>query len=160
MSEIWRSVPGFEGLYEVSDLGRVRNARTLKVLRQRADSDGYLLVDLFKGARHTVKVHRAVALAFHGDPPEGMPTVDHCNGIRRDNRAVNLRWATVRGNNLNRKNAAGVRLIPSGKYVAYMGVRGRYVHLGTFNTFDEARRCRETQLRRALNKETKCHTPH
>jgi len=96
----WKSIEGFEGLYEVSDFGEVRNARTLKVLKTRNDKDGYQLVTLWKGspvAKYDRKVHRLVAQAFLVNQ-ESKPTVNHLNGVRNDNRLVNLEWATVSEN--------------------------------------------------------------
>lgn len=110
--EIWKSVVGYEGRYEVSDLGRVRSldrvvngapgkGTYLKpgvVLRPGAHRQGYRLVSLHDGAsRRTYKVHRLVALAFLGPAPDGME-VCHNNSDPADNRAANLRWDTRSGN--------------------------------------------------------------
>lgn len=98
--EVWSHIEGFEGLYEVSPLGRVRNARTHKVLKPRSDSDGYHLVTLWKGSpvkKYDRKVHRLVAAAFI--PNVGnRPQVNHLNGVRTDNRSANLEWSTCAEN--------------------------------------------------------------
>lgn len=91
LNEKWKPVKGYEGLYEVSNLGNVRSLRfgKVKVLKIRPNS-GYLLVDLRKdGKRKSLLVHRLVYTAFIGPITPGM-TVDHINGIKTDNRVENL----------------------------------------------------------------------
>lgn len=103
--EIWRPVLGFERCYEVSNLGRVRSvgrwsrgrfrAGTIRKPSRRGRYLGLILSDGRR--RETRSVHRLVAEAFHGAPPEGAVAC-HRNGIRDDNRAENLRWDTPAGN--------------------------------------------------------------
>lgn len=113
--EVWRSVEGYEGLYEVSDLGRVKSlARvvhakdgrkihyTEKLLRVNEDSRGYLQVCLCNHTkRKTWLVHRLVAIAFLGHPPQGME-VCHNDGTRNNNRITNLRYGTRSENTLDK----------------------------------------------------------
>jgi hypothetical protein len=89
--------------YEVSDLGRIRNAQTGRIFRlSTKDRDGYLRfylqIDGAGGPRTVYKVHRLVCAAFHGPSPEGRPMALHGNGIPSDNRASNLRWGNQREN--------------------------------------------------------------
>lgn len=87
--ENWKAVPGFEGLYEVSDQGRVRNqTRLLKPSRQQR---GHMLVHLGTSAQRYV--HRLVLDAFVGPCPKGMEC-RHLNGDPADNRLGNLAWGT------------------------------------------------------------------
>lgn len=91
--EVWKPVLGYEGLYEVSDLGRVKGYHR-RCLRQYEHPFGYNDVDLYKNRVKTKKkVHRLVLEAFVGACPEGMEC-RHLNGQSRDNRLENLRWGT------------------------------------------------------------------
>ncbi|OZE77232.1 hypothetical protein CH305_18525 [Rhodococcus sp. 15-649-2-2] len=95
-SEIWIGVPGYEGLYEASDLGRVRSLdrpiRRGQILKQAETDRGYRVVSLSRlGKVRQWRVHRLVALAFLGEETAGME-VCHNNGIPYDNRLCNLRY--------------------------------------------------------------------
>lgn len=99
--EIWKPVVNYEGLYEVSSVGRVRNKASKKELKVRKDKDGYLIVNLYeKGKIKTCKVHRLVAQSFIPNQ-ENKPQVDHINTIRTDNYYKNLKWVTPRENSRN-----------------------------------------------------------
>lgn len=122
MSEEWRDVVGYEGLYQVSDQGRVKSlerkdclGRTVKerILKPGVVGDGYLFVVLCAGGKpKTLKVHRLVCQAFHKNP-NNKPEVNHVNEDKADNRACNLEWSTRR-ENLNH----GTRNIRAGKAIS------------------------------------------
>lgn len=100
--EIWQPVKDFEGLYEVSNLGKVksieRNGTKGGVLKQHIDRYGYLKVVLHKKNKpHYFTVHRLVATAFV-ENPENKPAVDHIDCDRKNNKASNLRWCSVKEN--------------------------------------------------------------
>lgn len=95
MSEIWVPVAGFEGLYEVSIDGRVRNARNLRELKHKTAGAGYAQVCL--GAGNYRYVHRLVAQAFIPNP-DGLPQVNHLDGVKPNNAAANLEWCSGRQN--------------------------------------------------------------
>lgn len=110
MQEIWKAIPGFEGLYEASDLGRIRSLDRLvmradgrtrqhrgKVLKQTPMS-GYLMVSLSVSAVRTVDlVHRLVASAFCRKP-EGCEVINHLDADKSNNVPTNLEWTTSKQN--------------------------------------------------------------
>lgn len=95
--EIWRPVP--YSLYEASTLGRIRNLKTGKIQMPQTGVDGYLFVGIrLLDDRRPVKVHKLVALAFHGVKPVGAECVRHLDGDRLNNNPANLRWGTFKEN--------------------------------------------------------------
>ena len=117
--EIWLPVVSYEGIYEVSNRGRVRSVdrttqqlrrgvlRTVKFrgrdLKQFQDKDGYLQVKLCGvGRARSESVHRIVCRAFNGAKPSDAHEVAHNDGDKKNNIAGNLRWATKRENQSDR----------------------------------------------------------
>ena len=97
--EIWRDAVGFETYYEVSSLGRVRNARTKKIKSQSVQTTGkYLQVSLWmQNVEKRVLVHRLVAEAFIPNPLN-KPQVNHLNKDDKFNDFTNLEWVTCAEN--------------------------------------------------------------
>ena len=99
--EWWMPVPGMEFRYWASSLGRVWGPRGLKKTTLFTTRKGTWIqrrrvVNL--GKSNVNYVHRLVALAFYGEPPEGKPQVCHNNGDSLDNRVENLRWGSNQDN--------------------------------------------------------------
>lgn len=112
----WLPVAGFEGLYEVSNGGRVRSVRFgSKPIKQHTTEKGYKLVQLIArcGKRVWKKVHRIVAAA-HIPNPENKPEVNHIYGVKWDNRASQLEWMT-RAENLQHMRDEGLTRGPGKK---------------------------------------------
>lgn len=106
--EEWRDVEGYEGLYQVSNEGRVRSLpRTIETSNRQSrtyggrvihgcmSSTGYRVVTLSKKARSSI--HRLVASAFVPNP-DNKPCVNHINGDKTDNRPENLEWCSYSEN--------------------------------------------------------------
>ena len=95
MDEVWKPVPNYEDLYEVSNLGRVRSLyRYKKLLKLSPITNGYVTVELWKGKkRKRIGVHRLVAMCFCRNP-ENKPFVNHLDETRDNNRADNLEWVS------------------------------------------------------------------
>lgn len=106
-NEKWLSIRGYEGLYDVSNYGRVRShdyrkSGLTQVLRTKALKGYYIKVGLRKeGKIRYFRVHRLVAIAFLPPPQEGQTQVEHINCDKHDNRVQNLRWCSPKGNMAN-----------------------------------------------------------
>lgn len=143
--EIWKPVVGYEGFYEVSNLGRVRGLprwvnskngsfalKAGKVLSHHFHSAGYPQIRLSReGRAKTVCVHRLVCEAFNGPPPSAEHEAAHIDGSRDNNAPDNLCWKTAAGNAADRKVHGTERMgeqIPVGKLTAeqVIEIRAKY----------------------------------
>lgn len=107
MKELWKPIKGYEGLYEVSNQGRVKSLgrktkngfhHRVKILKFSIHTDDYLQVILYKNKkRKTYKVHRLVAENFIENPNE-YKEVNHINGNKKNNTVNNLEWCTRKQN--------------------------------------------------------------
>lgn len=112
-TEIWKPIPGYEGAYEVSNLGRVRTTPRLLSLSLNR---GYVTASLRKaGKTKSFLVHRLILQAFIGPAPEGMEGC-HNDGKRGHNHLDNLRWDTKQNNAADRvKHGRGSQGSQNGK---------------------------------------------
>lgn len=109
--EEWRDIEGFEGIYQVSNIGRVKSLGRViirkdgipqtikeKILNFNIDKDGYLLVNLsLDGVIYKRKTHRLVAQAFIPNP-ENLPIINHKDECKTNNCVENLEWCTCKYN--------------------------------------------------------------
>jgi hypothetical protein len=112
--EVWKDIPGFEGIYQCSNIGNVKSLDRLiiysdnrkrlhfgKTLNKHLKIQGYYDVCLIiNGYKKYVDIHKLVAICFIPNP-ENKPCIDHINTIRTDNRVENLRWVTHKENSNN-----------------------------------------------------------
>lgn len=97
--ERWKDVPGYEGLYQVSDYGRVRRDDSQRVLKPFDNGKGYLRIKLNNDSgRRAFYVHKLVLATFSDKPLNYPLEVNHRNEIKNDNRLANLEWVTRREN--------------------------------------------------------------
>lgn len=123
----WRDIPGYEGRYQVSDQGHVRGPSG-KVLKTQRINSGYLIVQMsdYPFGKKAATVHRLVARVFL--PLDGQrPHVNHKNGDKTDNRAVNLEWCDRSENGLH-AYSAGLRQPPRFAVIGESLLDGSIVH--------------------------------
>ena len=92
MIEIWKPIKNYEELYEVSNLGNVRNAKTFKTLRKIKHRQGYQMTSLYKdGKQKCFLIHRLVAIAFI-ENPKNLKEINHIDENKENNVVSNLEW--------------------------------------------------------------------
>ena len=149
INEEWRSVSG-NANYQVSNIGRVRNVKTEKILKPRIGGGGkcYLIVALYKdNTRANSYIHRLVAQEFI-ENPDNKKYVDHIDHNGTDNTILNLRWVSNSENSMNRAKQANTTSKYKGvcfrkkenKWVANIMLNGRRKHIGYFTNEKEAGR--------------------
>jgi hypothetical protein len=158
--EIWKEVKNHEGIYEVSNVGRVKSLSRIvlnkglhpfvckeKLLKLQTDKDGYIVVSLTdeNKIKKMRKVHQLVAESFLNHKPNGQKLViDHINSIKNDNRVENLNIVSSRENTHRKKTIGTSKYIGVNwskskcKWQARIGIKFKRIHLGTFNTEIEA----------------------
>lgn len=100
--ENWKNVVDFEGIYEVSDLGNIRSAKTKQLKKITIDNHGRPYLGLWKNNKQKiVKPHKLVLEAFVGKAPKGMECC-HNDGNQKNNKLDNLRWDTPKNNHADK----------------------------------------------------------
>lgn len=137
MRETWLPVTNYEGKYEVSNLGRVKNVQTGRILSKHLNK-GYQMVGLTTNNKTKIHgVHRIMATAFFG---ESKLDVDHKNGIKHHNKLSNLHYVEHRDNLAlcyRRKGRAhtGVRKRHHcNSWAAEIYIKGKNIHIGSYRT--------------------------
>ena len=166
MMEEYRAVKGFEGFYEVSNLGNVKSlaresiiGRQLKekILKPYLRCGRYLVLNLFKdGISESRYVHQLVAIAFLGHEPNGHKiVVDHRNNLKTDNRLENLQIITARQNSSkDRKGSSKYTGVywnkGANKWKAQIVINGKDKYLGYFTNEIEAHEAYQTRLKEII----------
>lgn len=119
--EIWKPINGYEGLYEVSTLGSVRNVKTKKMLKTVLKRTGYREVCLTLNGKKFFLVHRLVANAFIKNP-NNLPCVNHIDENKQNNMAENLEWCSFAynctyGDGSKRRDSPVVQFTQDGSFV-------------------------------------------
>ena len=137
--ENWKAVNGYEGLYEVSDKGRVKGLKRNRILKNIVDSLGYVRVSLCKENKIKAhKIHRLVAEHFL--KPSEYKIVNHIDGNKENNSVENLEWCNA---SQNRKHACdtGLAAKEEGRLImcnetkeVYKGVMSAARHIGISHT--------------------------
>lgn len=143
MIEEWKDINGYEGLYQVSNLGRVKSfkGKSERILKPGLNAKGYLGVNLYKNSKpKNIRVHRLVARAFIPNQ-ENKPEVNHIDEDKTNNTVSNLEWTTGKENNnhgtrIERTSKAIKAIdIATGEWNEYPSIRecGRQLNLNQSN---------------------------
>lgn len=141
MKEIWKDIEGFEGVYQVSNLGQVKSVRKNKILKPALGKNGYKKLTLsYKGKIYYYRISRLVGLYFV-ENPYNLPIINHKNRIKTDDFADNLEWTSVRENTCHgiteKELPIGVTSCRN-KFRARIEINKKCIHIGYFNTPEEA----------------------
>ena len=148
MNEIFKDIPNYEGMYQVSNLGRVKSLKfnKEKILKLGLGGCGYLIVAFCKGKQKTINVHQLVAIAFLNHKPNGNNglIVDHKDNNPLNNRLENLQLISHRENLSKDRKGCSSKYIgvcwskKDNKWVSSISINGERKHLGLFKCELEA----------------------
>ena len=153
--EEWKKIKEFEH-YQVSSFGRVKSLKfdKEKILKQNKSGSGYLNISLYKDSKpKTITVHKLVAIGFLNHITSGCNIiVDHIDNNKSNNRLDNLQIITQRLNVSKDKKTKFTGVYKSkNKWRSRIKVNGKNIHLGLFNTEEEASKKYQSYLK-TLNK--------
>ena len=152
MSEIWKSIEGYE-TYSVSTFGNVRNNKTKRMIKGGINGQGRRTACFYNNKiRETISFHRIIAIAFIPNP-DNKKEVDHIDNNPLNNSIENLRWTTRSENQMNRQvtniNLSGIKGVhwckSKQKWISRVRINGVCFHLGGFDTIEEATTARQTK---------------
>ena len=153
--EIWKDIKNFEGNYQISNFGNIKNVKTLRIRKACTDSDGYKIVNLYRNGKcKSMRIHRLLSLAFIPNP-KNKTCIDHINNKRLDNRLKNLRFVTSQENNRNRSissnNTSKIKGVyfnkACNKWRAHIKINGKQIHLGYFQNIEDAKEVRQIKAK-------------
>ena len=156
MQEEWKCVIGYEGLYKVSNFGRIKSLNRLDsmgriveetIKSQHIGTTGYPAITLSKeGKKKTKAVHQLVAESFLNHVPDNYNgVVNHLDNIKTNNRLDNLEVVSSRYNTQYSKSTEGV-YERRGKFEVYIRIDGKKTYLGSYTTKEKALEVRNTKL--------------
>jgi len=172
VQEIFKDIPNFEGIYQISNLGSVKSLERKvkhskgglrmvkeKILKPTDDGKGYLQVMLQRQGRIKLfQVHQLVAMVFLNHKPCGHKlVVDHINNISSDNRVENLQLISNRENSSKDKKGGSSKYVgvcwskAIRKWIAYIKINEKRIHLGTFKDEYKAHLAYQNKLKEILN---------
>jgi hypothetical protein len=152
--EIWKDITGYEGIYQISNMGRVyslpkdwiggsggKRFHNGKLLKEQENRGGYLYVNLYKNSKlKKYKTHQIVAMMFLNHIPCGYNlVVDHINNVKTDNRLSNLQLLSNRDNIHKSLKSHSSKYIGThynknrSRWVSQIYINGKIKHLGSFD---------------------------
>ena len=157
MKEIWKDIKGYEGMYQVSNLGRVRSLKYrdkkgIHILKEYTNKNGYKVIDLYFKGKKTCNIHRLVAKAFIPNP-NNLPQVNHMDGNKTNNNINNLEWCSIKDNAIHAYKIGLYKSKKIGKRPVYCKEENKY-----FESCSEAGRyfqCNPTTIRQVCDGITK-----
>ena len=157
MEEIWRDIPEYTGIYQASNLGRIKSIINNKehIKKFSTDSSGYFIIRAFKNKKGVTKrVHKLIAMAFLNHNPDGYnEVVDHINNNKKDNRSTNLQLVSQRYNsskdkiNKSSKFTGVTYRYKRFKWESSIKINGKSHFLGMFNSEEEAHLAYQNKLK-------------
>lgn len=159
MKEIWKDIPNYEGLYQISNLGRVKSLKreaiqkstghvrvvNEKILKNTLSRNGYYSISLSKnGIKKLIHIHKLLAICFLNHDTNSGLFVDHINNKRTDNRLENLQLITPRKNSTKDRVGKTSKFIGvdydknQKKWRSRIDVNGKSIFLGRFNKEKDA----------------------
>jgi hypothetical protein len=160
MEEIFKDVPNYEGLYQVSNLGNVFSVKKGNIKKRSPRiTNNYLRVNLCKnGVIKDFFIHQLVAMAFFDHMPNGMSlVVNHKNFNKLDNRVENLEIVSVRENSNLKHIKSSSKFVGVSwnknikKWVSYLSIKKKKIHLGYFDCEIKASEAYQNKLKEIKN---------
>jgi hypothetical protein len=153
--EIWKDVPGYEGLYQCSNYGKVKSfQRKGRFLKAHINRKGYFKVSLFKNKKQkNYEVHQLVAICFLDHVPCGHKyVVDHIDNVRTNNNINNLQILSTRRNVTKSIKLVGASFHKhTKKWQASIHIDRKQIYIGVFETQYEAHLAYQNKLKELEN---------
>lgn len=155
-NEIWKDIPEYEGLYQVSNLGNVKSLISNKILKPNNDMYGRLYVNLHKNKKSkSKKIHQLVAMAFLGHKPCGYKlVVDHKDNNSLNNHIDNLQLISFRENSSKDKKGYSSKYVGvtwhkrDKKWTSSILINKKRIYLGYFENEIDAHNAYQNKLKK------------